>query len=153
MQWYDLLTKWGWKCILHSDAKLFWVNIFIFTLYCWIHATYDFSVDLKEKPMDWVAVYKYLGNIMNPHCQMKSKIFRTYAEYSNNKAKQSAMIHLNKPKNRGMFQPGACYICAKRWNSPSYCIAAMFGVHKHVDTTGQSIILVTQDYTLNETKC
>ena len=151
MIWF--IDQMGVKIYSSYWRKIVLSQYILLTIYSWMHATYDFSLDLYGKPIYWVTVYEYLGNIMNPLCQMKGKMCRTYAEYSSNKAKQSGTIHLNKLKNGGMFQPGVCYICAKRWNSPSCCMAAMFGVHRHVDTTGQSVLLVAQDYTFSEIKC
>ena len=75
------------------------------TKYMVFGKTNDFSLVLNGKPIDRVTSYKCLGNIINSTCQPNGNIFRENAEYLSNKARQSAVINLNKLKNAGNIPP------------------------------------------------
>ena len=75
------------------------------TKYMVFGKTNDFSLVLNGKPIDRVTSYKCFGNIINSTCQPNGNIFSESAEYLSNKARQSAMINLNKLKNAGNIPP------------------------------------------------
>ena len=66
------------------------------TKYIVFGKTNDFSLVLNGKAINRVTSDKCLGNIINSMCQPNGNIFTENAEYLSNKARQSAMINLNK---------------------------------------------------------